>query len=150
MIQRENNRIAFGGGHYIGDLLTPLAAIHQAIKLGYEELELDFRSCEAAFAAPMLALCAQVMKMRGEGVAFQLMLPELDSLARLFQNTSWAHFLDPGHYGQSQFKGFRMVPATQFTYDVEQNQAVTESPMGLSGRFLTLTAGNYPRLNGRK
>lgn len=133
MIQREHNRIAFGGGHYIGDLLAPLAAIHHAIKLGYDEIELDFRSCEAAFAAPMLALCAQVMKMRSEGIAFQLLLPKLDQLARLFQNTSWAHFLDPSTYAQSQFKGFRMVPATQFTYDVEQNQAVTRIANGILG-----------------
>jgi anti-sigma regulatory factor (Ser/Thr protein kinase) len=81
----------------------------------------------------MLALCAQVMKMRGEGVSFQLHLPELDSLARLFHNANWAHFLDPGEFEPSQFKGFRMVPATQFTYDVEQRQAVTRIANGILG-----------------
>lgn len=133
MIQRDGNRIIFSGGHYMADCLAPLAAIHQLVRLGYGDVDLDFRLCDAAFAAPMLALCAQVMKLRGEGITFRLQPPQLVSLARLFQNANWAHFLDPNRFDPSQFKGFRMVPATQFTHAAEQRQAVTRIANGILG-----------------
>ena len=133
MIQRDQNRILFGGELYIDDLLGPLAVIHQAILAGYDEIVLDFSSCSAAFAPPILALCAQVMKLRADNIEFSLVLPQNPTLAKLFLNTNWAHFLDPSKYAQSQFRGFTMVPATQFTSDVEQRQSVERIVNGILG-----------------
>lgn len=76
MIQRDQNRIIFEGELYIGELLGPIAVMHQARVAGFEDLVLDFSPCVAAFAPPILALCSQVMKLRSEGVGFQVILPQ--------------------------------------------------------------------------
>lgn len=76
MIHREQNRITFEGTFGIGDLLTSLAALHQAVQAGYQDLILDFSACTAAFAPPMLATCCQVMKLRNMQVEFERGCPD--------------------------------------------------------------------------
>ena len=133
MIHREQDRIVFEGELYIGDLLGPIAVLHQAVTAGFGDLILDFSQCTAAFAPPILALCAQVMKLRNTGVEFHVELPEKVELARLFRNANWAHFLSPDENPPSEFKGFTQVPATHFTNDVEQRQAVNRIVNGILG-----------------
>jgi anti-sigma regulatory factor (Ser/Thr protein kinase) len=133
VIHREQDRIVFEGELYIGDLLGPIAVLHQAVTAGFGDLILDFSQCTAAFAPPILALCAQVMKLRNTGVEFHVELPEKVELARLFRNANWAHFLSPDENPPSEFKGFTQVPATHFTNDVEQRQAVNRIVNGILG-----------------
>ena len=133
MIRRDQNRIIFEGELYIGELLGPIAVLHQARIAGFDDLILDFSLCVAAFAPPILALCSQVMKLRNEGVGFHVELPHKIELARLFRNANWAHFLAPDEYPPSEFKGFTQVPATHFTNDVEQRQAVNRIVNGILG-----------------
>jgi hypothetical protein len=133
VIHREQNRIIFEGAIYIGDLLGAIAVLHQAARAGFENVVLDFSRCVAAFAPPVLAFCAQVMKLRSEGMEFQVELPQKPELMRLFRNTNWAHFLDSDENSPSEFKGFTQVPATHFTNDVEQLQAVNRIVNGILG-----------------
>ncbi len=133
MIRRELDRIIFDGPLYASNLLIPIALLHQAQVAGFDEIILDFSTCTAAFAPPILALCAQVMKLRTKGIAFQLILPTKPTLERHFHNTNWAHFLAPTQYRPSGFKGFTQVAATHFTDDTEQRQAVTRIVNGILG-----------------
>lgn len=133
MIRREKNKIIFEREFYIGDLLGAIAVLHQAVTAGFDDLILDFSQCVAAFAPPVLAFCSQVMKLRSEGVEFQVELPKKLELARLFRNTNWAHFLGPDDNPPSEFKGFTQVPATHFANDVEQRQAVNRIINGILG-----------------
>ena len=133
MIYRDHNRLVFEGELKIGDLLNPLAALHQAGQAGYREIILDFSRCAAAFAAPVLAICSQVMNLRGADVEFEVLLPEDAKLAKLFRNANWAHFLDPEKNLPSQFKGFSQVLATHFTNAKEQRQAVNRIVNGILG-----------------
>src|SRR6185503_10746836 len=106
-IFRDKNRIYFQGEFGITELTRPLAGLHHAVQTaGYTELVLDFSDCTAAFAPPMLALCAQVMRLRSAQIDVDIALPNTEKLARLFQNANWAYLLAPGRHPESTFKGF--------------------------------------------
>jgi anti-sigma regulatory factor (Ser/Thr protein kinase) len=116
--------------------------LHQAVNdAGYSDLVLDFHNCSAAFAGPMLALCAQVMKLRLAGVEFELIEPDDAKLARLFRNANWSHFLDPKRHDPSCFQGHTQVPATQFRDSSEQQKAVN--------RIVNAILGAMPDLSRR-
>lgn len=124
-IFRDKNRIHFQGEFRINELTRPLAGLHHAVQTaGYRELVLDFSECTAAFAPPMLALCAQVMRLRNAQIDVELALPASERLARLFINANWAHLLAPNEHPESRFKGFTQVPAIQFRNPEEQQRAV--------------------------
>lgn len=124
-IYRTGNRLIFEGQFLLNDVLRPLVGLHQAVQeAGYRDLVIDFSRCTAAFAGPMLALCAQVMRLNAARIDTELVLPQDEKLARLFRNANWAHFLEPRNHPQSEFKGHTQVPATHFTNASEQQRAV--------------------------
>lgn len=124
-IFREGNRVVFQGKFLISDLLRPLANLHQAVEnAGYQDLILDFTFCTAAYAPPMLAICAQVMRLRSNHIDVRLLLPQDERLERLFRNANWAHLLEPENNPQSDFRGHTQVPAMPFTTPDEQQRAV--------------------------
>jgi len=133
MIRRELNRIVFEDELYLRGLLPAIATIHNAQTAGFDDLILDFSLCQAAFGPPILALCSEVTKLRNKGLGFQVILPQKPELARHFKNANWAHYLSPDEYVPSEFKGFTQVPATRFTNDVEQRQAVNRIVNGILG-----------------
>jgi len=114
-IARSGSRISFQGQFLIADILHPLVAMYQAVDVrGYRDLVLDFSGCSAAFPAPMLALCAQVMRFRKLGIDIELVWPRDETLGRLFRNANWAHLLCPRNSPPSTFRGHTQVPATHF------------------------------------
>jgi anti-sigma regulatory factor (Ser/Thr protein kinase) len=124
-ILRESNRIVFHGAFGLGDLLRALAMLHHAVhNAGHHDLILDFSGCTAAFAPPMLAICAQIMRLKASRIDVRLIEPKDPKLARLFRNANWAHFLEPRKNDPSEFKGHTQVPAMQFTNAEEQQRAV--------------------------
>ena len=124
-IFRSGNRLVFEGQFLISDVLRPLVGLHQAVQqAGYRDLVIDFSHCTAAFAGPMLALCAQVMRLNAARIDTELVLPQDEKLARLFRNANWAHFIEPRNNPPSEFKGHSQVPATHFTNASEQQRAV--------------------------
>lgn len=138
-IYRDGNRVVFQGAFQIDDLLRPLAGLHQAVQnAGYKDLILDFDGCTAAFAAPMLAVCAQVMRLRNSEIEITLILPNAPKLARLFRNANWAHFLEPKNNEPSRFKGYTQVPATQFRNAEEQQRAVNRIVNAILGAIPNL------------
>lgn len=74
----------------------------------------------------MLALCAQIMRLRAARIDAELILPIDAKLARLFRNANWAHFIEPRNYPLSDFRGHTQVPATHFTDADEQQRAVNK------------------------
>lgn len=143
-VNRDGNVITVSGVLHIANLHKPLAVLHQAVnEAGYQDLILDFSRCESAFGPPMLALCAQVMKLRTAGVESELKLPEKPTLSRLFINTNWAHLIDPINYGESVFKGYTQVPATKFRTDSEQNAAVNRIVSAIMGAVPELGRGDF-------
>jgi anti-sigma regulatory factor (Ser/Thr protein kinase) len=120
---------------------------HQAVKeAGYEDIILDFSSCSAAFAGPMLALCAQVMKLRASRIDFALVLPADPRLARLFYNANWAHFLQPEKHSQSVFKGYTQIPTTLITTGDDQYQAVNRIVNAILGAIPDIERTDFAAL----
>jgi anti-sigma regulatory factor (Ser/Thr protein kinase) len=146
-VRRENNRLIFEGELGLVDLLRPLAGLHQAVREdGHGDIVLDFSSSSAAFAAPMLALCAQVMTLRESGVRFTLIPPRDRKLAGLFRNANWSHFIDPDSHPRSAFRGFTQVPGTQFRDAEEQQQAVNRIVNAILGAIPELDRKNLAAL----
>jgi anti-sigma regulatory factor (Ser/Thr protein kinase) len=133
----------FHGAFALENFLRPLAGLHHVVQTaGYQDLILDFGDCTAAFAGPMLALCAQVMKLRDARIDATLVLPKDEKLARLFRNANWAHFLEPRRNSESAFKGYTQVPATQFRNAQEQQRAVN--------RIVNAVLGAIPNLDRKE
>ena len=127
----------------MNDMLRPLVGLHQAVQdAGYRDLVLDFSRCTAAFAGPMLALCAQIMRLQHSRVDVQLNWPKDEKLARLFRNANWAHFIEPRNCPPSEFKGHSQVPATHFSNGEEQQRAVN--------RIINAILGAIPDLNRKE
>jgi anti-sigma regulatory factor (Ser/Thr protein kinase) len=125
LITRTNNCIKIEGRYEDGNLHYLLGTIHKSVvELGYTELTLDFSRCQAAFPSTMLATCAQVMNKRKEGIVFELILPELTNLKRLFNNANWSFLIDPNHHNKSRFQGYTQVPTIQYRDPEEQHDAV--------------------------
>jgi anti-sigma regulatory factor (Ser/Thr protein kinase) len=142
-IFRSGNKVVFEGQFLMNDMLRPLVGLHQAVQdAGYRDLVLDFSQCTAAFAGPMLALCAQVMRLQHSRVDVQLIWPNDEKLARLFRNANWAHFIEPRNCPSSEFKGHSQVPATHFSNGEEQQRAVN--------RIVNAILGAIPDLNRKE
>lgn len=124
MPSRVGNRVVFGTSFYITELSAALACLHAIRKAGHEDVILDFSNCSVALPAPVLALCARVLKMQLEKFDFTLKLPRDQKLARLFQNANWACLLDPAKHSPSNVKGTTIFPATQFFDTQGQQHAV--------------------------
>jgi anti-sigma regulatory factor (Ser/Thr protein kinase) len=142
-IFRSGNTVVFEGQFLMNDMLRPLVGLHQAVQdAGYRDLVLDFSQCTAAFAGPMLALCAQVMRLQHARVDVEMIWPSDEKLARLFRNANWAHFIEPRNCPPSEFKGHSQVPATHFTNGEEQQRAVN--------RIVNAILGAIPDLNRKE
>ena len=72
----------------------------------------------------MLALCAELLRLRSEQVDAELILPRKEELSRLFINANWAHLIEPRRYDPSRFRGHTQIPATRFSNPSEQNDSV--------------------------
>ena len=143
-ISRDSNRIIIGGTLGMTDYLPYLATVYNAVHVrGYQGLILDFSQCTAAFAGPMLAICAQVLDLRSKDIDFEVVLPHREKLGRLFKNANWAHLLDPVREKKSAFKGFTQVPATQFISDVEQSAAVNRFIDAILSSMMDLARSDF-------
>jgi anti-anti-sigma regulatory factor/anti-sigma regulatory factor (Ser/Thr protein kinase) len=124
-IKTEDNHVLVIGKLGVEDFHRLLAAIHDRVEgRGYKKVILDFSDCTATFAGPMLAVCAQTIKLRRDGIDVSLVLPKKENIERLFVNTNWAHMIDPARHDVSRFKGYSQVPVTQFFSASDQHKAV--------------------------
>lgn len=145
-VVRDGNRVNFGGTFGAAELHRPFACIHQAVQAGFEDIVLDFSQCGAAFAGPMLALCAHALRLRESRMDFELVLPVDERLARLFRNANWAHFLEPRRYNQSTFRGHTQVAATQFRSPDDQARAVNRIVNAILGAIPDLSRSDFAAL----
>lgn len=125
-IASDGNRIAVEGPFTTTEMPRLVAAMHNLITVrGYEDLVLDFSKCEAAFQGAMLGIVARAQACWAEGIDISLRLPADLTLRRLFVNTNWATLIDVRGHRESEYRGFRHVPAIKFTDGAEQHRAVT-------------------------
>lgn len=146
-ITRTENTVSFSGSFGLQDLHRPLAGLHQAVqKAGYSDIILDFSRCDAAFPAAMLALCAQVSKLRQAQIDIDLRLPKDEKLRRLFQNANWAHYIAPRIYDPSTFRGYTQIPATQYASPEDQSKAVNRIVNAILGAIPEMERKDFAAL----
>ena len=115
------NRLSISGHLGTRDLRRVLAAMHKLTsERGYQDIELDFSECTAAYGGPILAIAAQTKRYLIGGLDVDLVLPKDDRLNRLFTNTNWANLIDPRRYDPGTYRGFAQIPAMQFRTGQDQ------------------------------
>ena len=126
-ISSQLGRIFIHNEFSMRELPQLLAAMHNTVKKkGFEEVELDFSSCSAAFGGSMLAVAAQSQRYLRDGIDISLTLPTNYGLKRLFLNTNWANLIDFRKYPESTFRGYTQVPAIKYSDGIQQHKAVEE------------------------
>lgn len=146
-VQRDLNIIRFTGKFQDSDLHAPIACLHHAVvEHGFSDVVLDFSECIAAYSAPMLSLCAEVLRLREEHIDFSLVPPAQPVLHRLFNNANWGYFLEPRKFDPSRFKGYTQVPAIQFNNPADQNAAVNRIVNAILGGILDIRRDDFAAL----
>lgn len=144
---RNANVIAFEGRYRDVDLHQPIVCLHHAInEHGYQEVVLDFSECTETYPGPMLALCAELLRLRKNKIDAELILPKREALRRLFLNANWANLIEPRSYEPSQFRGHTQIPATQFATPKEQNDAVNRIVNAVLGGIPDIRRENFAAL----
>ena len=122
----EKNRLAVTGQFGTRDLRRVLSAMHKLTSVqGYQDIELDFSDCTAAYGGPILGIAAQAKRYLIAGLDVDLSLPKDERLCRLFLNTNWAHLIDPRRYDPGRYRGYLQIPAMQFRSGQDQYESVT-------------------------
>ena len=111
--------------------------LHECRERGYEDIVLDFSTCEAAFPTGMIPLLTSADALRRATVDVSVTLPEEERLERLFLNTNWAHFLEPTRFEKSDTVHDRHLSAQRFG-DPEQQQHLVNTFMDVVMRNMTL------------
>ncbi len=91
---------------------------------GYTDIRLDFSDCSFAPSSFMLPTVAICHKRQSEGVDIDLIPPDDPKLQKLFNNTNWAHYIDPRRHDESHYEGVENVPAIKYKTHDGQHAAV--------------------------
>lgn len=123
----KDNHLQFSG-HFVdaADVRRIAAAFHNLTgKLGYTDVDLDFRGCTRVFPGMMVGLCALASKYRTDGVEISLRLPSATYLRNLFINSGWAYLINPENQPRSRYSGVHHLGCLQFSSPTEQQQLVS-------------------------
>jgi hypothetical protein len=106
VVHTVGNRVSISGHLGTRDMRRVLAAMHNLKSgQGYQDIELDFTGCTAAYGGPILAIAAQTKRYLIGGLDVDLTLPKEGRLSRLFLNANWAHLIDPRRYDPGSYRG---------------------------------------------
>jgi hypothetical protein len=146
-IGSEANSLLFIGPFRQENLLSACAALHSLTHIkSYQEIILDFANCTSVFSAPILGLCAKVVKLRAEGIDFKIIFPIDKELARLIRNANWAHLLCPSDYSESIYRGYGQMPAREFIDPSQQYQIIDEIMSAIMGVMPLASRGDLAAL----
>jgi hypothetical protein len=82
---------------------------------GYQDIELDFTGCTAAYGGPILAIAGQTKRYQIGGVDVDLILPKDEQLSRLFLNANWANLLIRADTGRATIVATHKFPRCNIT-----------------------------------
>jgi hypothetical protein len=124
-VTTSGNGITLSGRFDIVQLRKGLAAIRElVVDRGYMDIQLDFSKCIFTHAPAMLGFATATEYYQESKIDFDLILPEDDSLQRLFKNSNWAHIIEPKKFPLSDFSSPIHMPALRYTTSAEQHRLV--------------------------
>src|SRR6266436_3365446 len=125
-LQATGNRLSICGQLGTREFRRVLSEMHKLTSnRGYQDIELDFTECTAAYGGPILAIAAQTKRYLIGGLDVDLILPKEERLRRLFLNANWANLIDPRRYDPGTYRGHAQIPVIQFRTGQDQYEAVT-------------------------
>lgn len=114
MIKWDNGRIVTLGVLRSENLRHFCAGLYQTVNIrGFSNVVLDFSMCDSVTEATMLPLMPIIANYRKDGIEFEFVEPQDESLGRLFINANWAHHIEPDRYALTSYEGGH-VPALRF------------------------------------
>lgn len=127
-VTSEFNRVIFSGKLEIKKARICLRMIDQIIyEKGFSDVILDFKNLSFTHPPAMLMLLSHISRfLVDETVEFQVILPKEESVARLFINSNWAHFMCPNIYPASISRRGPHLPVKRFSTAKEQAHSVNE------------------------
>ncbi len=137
VVLRDGNRIRFVGRVNALAHRQFMWCLHECRERGYQDIILDFSTCERALPIGMIPLLTSADALRRATVDISVVLPEDEWLERLFHNTNWAHFLEPERFAESDTSHERHLAAQRFG-DSEQQQRLVSTFMDVVMRSMTL------------
>jgi hypothetical protein len=137
LVRRDAERIAFVGRVNVPAHREFMWKLHDWRGRGFQDLVLDFSTCQGAFPNGMIPLLVTVQHLRREGIEVSTVLPENAELQRLFINANWAHFLEPARFSPSDTTHDRHVATHAFATSDKQ-QALVNSFIDVAMRAMSL------------
>jgi anti-sigma regulatory factor (Ser/Thr protein kinase) len=126
-LSTAGNRISLAGRFHISQFRRALGAVRDlVVERGYMDIQLDFSKCTFTHAPSMLALATASEHYQESKVDFELILPEDESLQRLFRNSNWAHIIEPKTFSPSEFTSPVHMPALRYRTSDEQHRLVND------------------------
>lgn len=115
-IRAEGNEIFIYGKPGIQDVRWAASALYRSVvKMGYEDLILNFSECDNVFERFVLPIACLTSYYRQEyNASFELVRPRNQTLDALFHNANWSYLIDPENNDPTTFDGTQHVPACQF------------------------------------
>jgi hypothetical protein len=123
-IEADGNAVRVVGALGLADYKKVLATLYKLTSSkGYEDIKIDLSGLGSAYAGPILALGADVARMRDSGVDVEFLFPTDEKLWRLFRNAGWLKLLSPSAEAPPSSRSDRHVPVVSFRTGSEQFDA---------------------------
>lgn len=123
-IEADGNAVRVVGALGLADYKKVLATLYKLTSSkGYEDIKIDLSGLASAYAGPILALGADVARMRDSGVDVEFLFPTDEKLWRLFRNAGWLKLLSPSAEAPPSSRSDRHVPVVSFRTGSEQFDA---------------------------
>ena len=95
-----------------------------------QNITLDFLQVKRSYPDGMVPLIAEVARLKGKKIQFDVIPPQGAELQSLFEKNGWLHYLDPENWEKPTD-----VPLMQFCTDSELNDAVNKAIEVLQQQF---------------
>lgn len=123
-IDTDGNAIRVAGALGLADYKKVLATLYKLTNSkGYEDIKIDLSGLTSAYAGPILALGADVARLREGGTDCEFLFPTDEKLRRLFRNAGWLKLLAPSEEPPPSYRSDKHVPVVSFRTGSEQYDA---------------------------
>lgn len=122
-VTRSRDCIRFGPKVNDRALRDFIPTLFDTLSSGHQDIVLDFRRSERAYADAVLPIICLIDSRRGRGNSFRVLLPESPTLRQLFLNSNWAHYLDPAQ-PKLDLETKQHLAAQRYGTPAEQHRAV--------------------------
>ena len=101
-------------------------ALNYALRLGFNELTIDFTYVQKVFPNGMLPIICTIDNLRLNKIKIYIKLPKDNDTRRLFRSVNWAHYLSPEQFEKSESTHDRHLVTRRFENAEQQKRVVDD------------------------